>query len=47
MQPRKEDRPPYQTLHSDDGAKQAGYQGGTFKRLSFKIFSTILVGKIR
>ena len=33
MQPRKEDGPPYQTLHPDDGANRAGYQGGNFKRL--------------
>ena len=33
LQPRKEDGPPYQTLHPDDGVKQAGYQGGNIKKL--------------
>ena len=31
MDPRKVHELPYETLHPDDGSKQAGYQGGKIK----------------
>ena len=31
MDPRKGNELPYQTLHPDDGSKQAGYKGGNFE----------------